>query len=456
MADLSQTKTVQGYIPFKGVELRDPQPEQTANDSQLIFDLYGPIELAMHTAATAPQHSERHADLIKLASCVEPTGDLTAPIRVDVDNILGFARESGPLFGQSAIEIARDWAYAACPALIAVRIQEYLNGNCKIAKVQAIHQVEKFVIINETNASRFSMYSLYLGTSGDYTNCLKNLPIVRRIESGEGYFYAFVSVSSDSEGIVEFRVFSFDHEITTADFAVLRMLLDLDQTTADSAQQHLKIAVPAHAIETSCYAIDADASIVPEERPLDNGDKGALTALVQALVITHLSGAHVDVFQGSEATGFLSFDSYLSWLWFDFSRKLGTVKIGYCQQCGRAFSLAGHRGVERKFCSEKCKTDAKNEKTRVETQKIRHLFSAGCSVNEIVKMLDRTVSADYVRRQLSKWTQLKHDLDDDIATSGFDGSSLLKRCGAEGLDLDRLLNSKRKAELKRAVKGLQG
>lgn len=449
MAELSQTKTVQGYIPFKGVELHEPPAGCNVNDSQLVFDLYGPVELAEHHAAAAPQHSESHADLIRLASCVEPTGDPQTPIRVDVDNILDFARESGPLFGQNATEIARDWAYAACPALIAVRIQEYLNGNCKITKVQAIHQIEKFVITNEANSSQFAMYSLYLGVHGDYAACLRNLPIIRRIESDEGFFYAFVSLSSGGDGVAEFRAFSFDHEITAADFVVLRMLLGLDQRTVNSAQQHLKIT--ATTSETSRYGIDADARIIPEERPLDDDDHGALTALVQALVITHLSGAHVDVFQGSEATGFLSFDSYLSWLWFDFSRKLGTVKIGYCQQCGRAFSLAGHRGVPRKFCSEKCKTDAKNEKTRLETQKIRQLFSAGRSVNEIAKMLDRTVSADYVRGQLSKWTQLKHDLDDDIAEHGFDGSNLLKRCGTEGLDLSRLLNSKRKSELKHAA-----
>ena len=446
MPDLSQTRTVQGFIPFKKVELHEATG-QNANDSRLVFDLYGPVELIERANASTPLHSERHADLIKLASCVEPTGDPTAPIRVDVDNILDFASESGPLFGQSDIEVARDWAYAACPALIAVRIQEYLNGNCKIAKVQAIHYVEKFIITNEANASRFSMYSLYLGVHGDYATCLKNLPIVRRIESNEGFFYAFVSISPENENVAEFHVFSFTHEITSSDFAALRMLLNLDQDAAASAQQHLKIAMT----ETSRYDIEADTSIIPEERPLDDGDRGALTALVQALVITHLSGAHVDVFQGSETTGFLSFDSYLSWLWFDFSRKLGTVKIGYCQQCGRAFSLAGHRGVERKFCSEKCKTDAKNEKTRLETQRIRQLFSAGHSVCEIIKMLDRTVSADYVRGQLSKWTQLKHELDDDIAEHGFDGSDLLKRCGAEGLDLDRLLNSKRKAELRRAA-----
>ena len=207
--------------------------------------------------------------------------------------------------------------------------------------------------------------------------------------------------------------------------------------------EHLKLT-PS---ESSYYDIAPDASIVPQNSLLDDVDKGALTALVQALVIAHLSGAHVDVFQGSEATEFLSFDSYLSWLWFDFSRKLSTVRIGYCEQCGRAFSLAGHRGMERKYCSEKCKTDAKNEKTRQETIEIRRRFAEGQPVNQIAEATERRPG--YVRRQLSKWTQLKHDLEDDLAEHGFNGSDLLKRCGSEGLNLDQLLNSKRKAELKR-------
>lgn len=448
MFNLSQTKTVQGFIPFKGVKTIGPQVGQTPSDTLLAFDLYRPVELSELKQNASPMHSERHADLIKLASCVEPTGTPESPIRMDVDNIVDFARQTGPLFGVRDTELVRDWAYAAVSALVAVRIQEFLNGNCSIAKVSAIRQIDKVVITSEADRSSFSMYSIYLGISGGYAACFKSLPIIRRIESNDGFFYAFVSATGDAAGsVVEFRVFSFDHELTLEDFETLKLLLALSDDDSRAALQHLKL-VPS---EQSYYDIAPDASIVPQNRPLDDTDKGALTALVQALVIAHLSGAHVDVFQGSESTGFLSFDSYLSWLWFDFSRKLSTVRIGYCEQCGRAFSFAGHRGMERKYCSEKCKTDAKNEKTRQETLEIRRRFSLGQSINEIAEATERR--PDYIRKQLSKWTQLKHELEDDLAENGFNGSNLLKRCGSEGLNLDQLLNSKRKAELKRIASG---
>lgn len=448
MFNLSQTKTVQGFIPFKGVKTVGPQVGQSPSDTLLAFDLYRPVELSELKQGTSPMHSERHADLIKLASCVEPTGNPESPIRMDVDNVVDFARQTGPLFGVRDTELVRDWAYAAVSALVAVRIQEFLNGNCNIAKVSAIRQIDKVAITSEADRSSFSMYSIYLGISGGYAACFKSLPIIRRIESNDGFFYAFVSATGDAAGsVIEFRVFSFDHELTLEDFETLKLLLALSDDDSRAALQHLKL-VPS---EQSYYDIAPDASIVPQNRPLDDTDKGALTALVQALVIAHLSGAHVDVFQGSESTGFLSFDSYLSWLWFDFSRKLSTVRIGYCEQCGRAFSLAGHRGMERKYCSEKCKTDAKNEKTRQETLEIRRRFSLGQSTNEIAEATERR--PDYIRKQLSKWTQLKHELEDDLAENGFNGSNLLKRCGSEGLNLDQLLNSKRKAELKRIASG---
>lgn len=448
MFNLSQTKTVQGFIPFKAVKTIKPQVGQSPSDTLLAFDLYRPVELSELKRNASPMHSERHADLIKLASCVEPTGNPEPPIRMDVGNIVEFARQTGPLFGVSDTELVRDWAYAAVSALVAVRIQEFLNGNCNVAKVSAIRQIDKVVITSAADRSSFSMYSIYLGISGGYAACFKSLPIIRRIESNDGFFYAFVSATGDAAGsVVEFRVFSFDHELTLEDFETLKLLLALSDDDSRAALQHLKL-VPS---EQSYYDIAPDASIVPQNRPLDDTDKGALTALVQALVIAHLSGAHVDVFQGSESTGFLSFDSYLSWLWFDFSRKLSTVRIGYCEQCGRAFSLAGHRGMERKYCSEKCKTDAKNEKTRQETLEIRRRFSLGQSINEIAEATERR--PDYIRKQLSKWTQLKHELEDDLAENGFNGSNLLKRCGSEGLNLDQLLNSKRKAELKRIASG---
>ena len=330
MFNLSQTKTAQGFIPFKDVKTVEPHDGQTASDTLLLFDLYRPIELSELNHNASPKHNERHADLIKLASCVEPTGNPESPIRVDVGNIVDFARQTGPLFGVNETEIVRDWAYAAVSALVAVRIQEFLNGNCNIAKVRAIRQIDKVVISSEADGSSFVMYSIYLGISGGYTACFKSLPIIRRIESNDGYFYAFVSATGiAAAAAIEFRVFSFDHELTLEDFETLKLLLELSDDDSRAALQHLKLA-PS---EQSYYDIAPDASIVPLSSLLNDTDKGALTALVQALVIAHLSGAHVDVFQGSESTGFLSFDSYLSWLWFDFSRKLSTVRIGYCEQC---------------------------------------------------------------------------------------------------------------------------
>lgn len=393
MFEFSQTRTVEGSIPFKKVNLIENEPNRPVGEAQLVFELYMPTELAGSKSNEGPAHSERHADLIRLASCIEPTAVKEQPFRASLFSVLDYAEQTGPLFGKHAIESVRDWANAAMAALIAMRIQEYLNGSCTIAKVSALERIEKSVVTCAANGSSFKIYTTILRAGGDYTDSFKSLPIVRKIESDAGYFYAFMFMIDEEESLVALNVLSFEHE---------------------------------------------------------------LTALVQALVISHLSGAHVDVFQGNESTGFLSFDSYLSWLWFDFSRKLSTVKIGYCEQCGRAYSLAGHRGVKRHYCSDRCKTDAKNERTRKETAKIRELFGTGAGVRDIANEIERP--AAYVRSQLNKWTKLKHDLDEDIESNGFDSSELLKRCTAEKLDLNNLLNAKRKkqvqdyARLKRHVK----
>lgn len=451
MFELSQTKSVEGSVPFKKVNLIENPPGTTQGDAQLVFELYMPTELAGRNKVT-PEHSERHADLIRLASCIEPTGDPEHPFEASLFNVLDYASQTGPLFGRHAIETVRDWSYAALAALISMRIQEYLNGSCGITKVSVLHQIVKTAVTCTANNSTFTMYSVYLGTSGDYAKEFSSLPIVRKIESNSGFFYAFVTRLDGPDAPVAFNVLSFEHELTGSDFGVLRTIFQLDEQTSNDALMRLKI----ERTEVSYYDIDPNADIIHKDIPLDDNDRDALTALVQALVISHLSGAHVDVFQGNESTGFLSFDSYLSWLWFDFSRKLSTVKIGYCEQCGRAYSLAGHRGVKRHYCSDRCKTDAKNERTRKETAKIREMFEAGAGVRDIANAIERP--AVHVRTQLNKWTKLKHDLDEDIEANGFDGSALLKRCAAEKLDLGNLLNAKRKkqiqdyAKLRRLVK----
>lgn len=452
MFEFSQTRTVEGSIPFKKVNLIENEPNRPVGEAQLVFELYMPTELAGNKSNEGPAHSERHADLIRLASCIEPTAVKEQPFRASLFNVLDYAEQTGPLFGKHAIESLRDWANAAMAALIAMRIQEYLNGSCTIAKVSALERIEKSVVTCAANGSSFKIYTTILRAGGDYTDSFKSLPIVRKIESDAGYFYAFMFMIDEEESLVALNVLSFEHELTANDFSVLQAMFYMDEDSSSEISARLKVSNS----EESFYVIDPQADIQERREELENDDRDALTALVQALVISHLSGAHVDVFQGNESTGFLSFDSYLSWLWFDFSRKLSTVKIGYCEQCGRAYSLAGHRGVKRHYCSDRCKTDAKNERTRKETAKIRELFGTGTSVRDIANEIERP--AAYVRSQLNKWTKLKHDLDEDIESNGFDSSALLKRCTAEKLDLNNLLNAKRKkqiqdyAKLKRLVK----
>ena len=356
MFEFSQTRTVEGSIPFKKVNLIENEPNRPVGEAQLVFELYMPTELAGNKSNEGPAHSERHADLIRLASCIEPTAVKEQPFRASLFNVLDYAEQTGPLFGKHAIESVRDWANAAMAALIAMRIQEYLNGSCTIAKVSALERIEKSVVTCAANGSSFKIFTTILRAGGDYTDSFKSLPIVRKIESDAGYFYAFMFMIDEEESLVALNVLSFEHELTANDFSVLQAMFYMDEDSSSEISARLKVSNS----EESFYVIDPQADIQERREELENDDCDALTALVQALVISHLSGAHVDVFQGNESTGFLSFDSYLSWLWFDFSRKLSTVKIGYCEQCGRAYSLAGHRGVKRHYCSDRCKTDAKN------------------------------------------------------------------------------------------------
>ena len=406
MFEFSQTRTVEGSIPFKKVNLIENEPNRSVGEAQLVFELYMPTELAGSKSNEGPAHSERHADLIRLASCIEPTAVKEQPFRASLFNVLDYAEQTGPLFGKHAIESVRDWANAAMAALIAMRIQEYLNGSCTIAKVSALERIEKSVVTCAANGSSFKIYTTILRAGGDYTNSFKSLPIVRKIESDAGYFYAFMFMIDEEESLVALNVLSFEHELTANDFSVLQAMFYMDEDSSLEISARLKV----NNSEESFYVIDPQADI--QERR--------------------------------------------SWLWFDFSRKLSTVKIGYCEQCGRAYSLAGHRGVKRHYCSDRCKTDAKNERTRKETAKIRELFGTGASVRDIANEIERP--AAYVRSQLNKWTKLKHDLDEDIESNGFDSSELLKRCTIEKLDLNNLLNAKRKkqiqdfAKLKRLVK----
>lgn len=257
MFEFSQTRTVEGSIPFKKVNLIENEPNRPVDEAQLVFELYMPTELAGNKSNEGPAHSKRHADLIRLASCIEPTAVKEQPFRASLFNVLDYAEQTGPLFGKHAIESVRDWANAAMAALIAMRIQEYLNGSCTIAKVSALERIEKSVVTCAANGSSFKIYTTILRAGGDYTDSFKSLPIVRKIESDAGYFYAFMFMIDEEESLVALNVLSFEHELTANDFSVLQAMFYMDEDSSSEISARLKVSNS----EESFYVIDPQADI---------------------------------------------------------------------------------------------------------------------------------------------------------------------------------------------------
>ena len=186
MSDFAQTKTPQGYLPFKAVR-RGPRADKNNENSynELAFELYTPTELAEHPEATASTHDTRHADLVKLAACMQLDGD---GVRFNRDNAIDLAQSSGPLFGSSAVESIRDWGFAATPALVALRIQEYLNGSCEIGKVAGLGQIGKLRIVAEQADSAFTLYSFGFPVAGAYAGVVL---IIRTALGAEHQHHSF-------------------------------------------------------------------------------------------------------------------------------------------------------------------------------------------------------------------------------------------------------------------------
>lgn len=102
--------------------------------------------------------------------------------------------------------------------------------------------------------------------------------------------------------------------------------------------------------------------------------------------------------------------------------------------------------MPKKFCSEECKTAAKNDKTRQLQIDIRQAYAEGDGVSEIAAVFfpkqASGVACDKVRHMLATWVELKHDVDADIAQGSGD---LVKRCVAEGVFDQKYIERRMKA-----------
>lgn len=365
------------------------------------------------------------------------------------EDALSLARETGPLFGGACVESVFDWACVAAVARGVVELQEVINGGKPLAL--ASRHIVKTVAENVETGSSFTIFlvSFDMGparNSSAYFNMLPAFPWMKKFKQTGAFDYAIVegglsedeSGNSDGRMYLDVSLLSFEREITARDFAAVAAYFQnvqpQDLLSALYGGRGERNDVRAQAGE---YAISSAApTLKVVESDIQESDLAHIQRLVHTLISLHFQGITVDVFQSSEGDDFMCFNSYLSNMWYLFSRKLGQVKIGYCERCGKPFSLTGHRGIKRRFCGQKCKTDAKNQRSKQLRDDARAMFWNGCSVREIAAQLypdePSKKAYSYVLAHFEGWVELKHEVDAAIVVKDY-RPDIVKRCVADGV-----------------------
>lgn len=398
-----QTKTAQGRLPVHTAEI-----DQEGDASQIRFDLFTPQELA----------EARESGAFGMpALSIE---DLS--VMRSVKDVLTFASESGPLFGHSYIESVEDWQSAIGLASRVVTLQEMLNGAKAFVAAQV--DVHKSAVRVATTAHGFSIYTAMfpLGDASvaAYAKLLPHLPWLKKFRLDVGYDYAFISLDDDEgELILTVDLLAFPQEISLRDFAAAFSFFTGDDALVVETLRELSheaaFASEGASMEEVLGFLSEDENLELVDAELSEEDLPHLQKMIYALISLHLQGIVIDVFDSSESDDFMVFDNYLSYLWYTFARQLGQVKIGYCEQCGKGFSLTGHRGIKRRFCSAKCKTRAKNMRTKDARERIREDFAAGMSIGDIAQKHFPGENAAEARStiiaHIKKWPEVQQKID---------------------------------------------
>lgn len=446
-----QTRTSRGQIPCRQVQpVADGEPCSLDACSAFAFDLMPPTELA---AADVAQHEgDQSAGLLDLAMCVSQQ---ERRIEVFRDALFSFAQKTGPLFGASSTEPFAAWSSAALAASLALVLQELVNGSMPVQGAVILGNLVKRRVSNPQTGTEFDLLTISRLLEAEYARELCGSAFVRREKRGDRINYTFLLSEDMGDGgsAVDLIVASFTQEMTRSDYLMLSQALEFGDKVDAETRERLGIDLASD--EKSAYGFAADVELLGAEQPVDEGDLPALASAVHTLVAAHLRDARVDVFTADEKTGHLRFGSYLGWLWYDFSCKLDVARIGYCARCRKPFSLVGHRGVDRRFCSEACKTAAKNERFRKHRDALRRDFLAGEEVAVLARRYfegeKRVLACAKVRKELETWPTLKHEVDDAIGRDGW-RAPLLARCKEERLDLERILPSKRREQLRQMAR----
>lgn len=474
-------------------ENSDAEPDEASDahpESQPADDFAG-------QPADRPQ--VRQGDVSHAQLDAEPAAQLdTEPatqLQIKGAELARFARAHGPLFarepyawpvnsdeitaGEPFDEDVFLWGSAAGMANFAVLAQECVNGSLPPAVAAGMLGLVVWRVSDDAG-SGFDLLMTGRTVSADYFEWLGAPRFIRREEAGGRIDYSFILGEADEEtGTAELQVAlaSFEHEITASDYRMLSGALRLTGAIDREAREKLQLdaapdqteapkgAPSAHGSarakadrEQSAYRL-SDDQMHGFDDALNEDDLPRLASMVRALVAAHLTDAYVDVFSAGGATGYLSFRSYLSWLWYDFSCNLGAVRVKYCVRCGRAYSVAGRRGPEKNYCSNDCRDAAHNERVGAKRDELRHAFLQGATVAELAARHypdeDPATGAKRVRSLVESWPALKHEVDADIEAHGWH-APLFVRCHAEGLNVLKLLSSKRRRQLKAVRTGTKG
>lgn len=447
---LDQVKTPQGRVPVCDACVTGRPEAQGGNDS------FSGSEPCFRFTLASPNDVAADARLRRLDATLEDVAF------IDSASLLDVARGIGPLFGASCTESLQDWQSAAEVARATVMMQEVVNGAKPLSMLRGADSTEGFGgLVAKTlvgggrdggrggngsdSADGFAMYALSFPVDarreGGYVSALPRMPWFRKFASEEdGFNYVFANIDDYQEdgAFLSIVLLSFKREITSADFVAMLLCFcengEQAQSVMASIARERFEAIDVPEGQDAFGLLEREGMPVAIEAELAEEDVPQLAKLVQGIVSLHLQGATVDLFRASEEDGFLAFDSALAYLWYGFARKLGQIRVGYCQQCGKPFSLAGHRGIPKRFCSDTCKTKAKNERQRKLVQEVRNRFVAGESVDAIVRACypgeAHGVAAKKVRVLLHRWVQLRHMVEEGVALGD---EALANRCVGEGV-----------------------
>lgn len=422
-----------------------------------------------------PRVSSGPASIVDLAYLATDRGGRE---EVKSSQLVSIASKTGPLFGLPENEAVGDWLAESFLVGTVLAIQAGINdsvfeGMDKGFGFSGETLVSKLVVSASTSARPFRLYSVDVPLPETVTESffrgMPAFPAVRKshfegmtdyavllLASGDDFGDALheergaldgseVDDNEAARGLhLQAMLFSFDGDISKDDFAaVLDTFGLLEQIGApivlegNDGQDFVGENLFGYGLSGD---LDARVSALSEE------DSPHLQKLVHALMSLRLRGIGVDLFESSEEDAYMVFPSYASYLWYQLFAQLCNVELGLCEECGKRFVLTGHRGSKRKYCSEACKTKAKNVRTGKARDDARSFFlEDGLSVEQVARAVygwafveggdetDKSLSnyMETVRKHLREFPLLKRRLDASLREC--DDFDFVVRCVGEGL-----------------------